>query len=310
MTPRQLLSLLLVALAPSGCTFGVSTFERDVPRVESGTAAFTTLRADFTTFGVPFEAGDVVVRGVARQGAAADVRVAGLAGAIDLDAVESGVHVGFTDAGSVRELRMDYEGPSAETVWLARAAIELPRETELDLISEANDVDVEGLDGLVRVSTSSGAIRVRSAGAVALETSWDVIDVAAASGQLTTHAGRITMALEGAVMARSDSGWIEGSFGEGGLISAGSGSIDVELATALTQDLELTTDSGSITLVVPVGASFMLEAETDSGTVHVEVGAVSHHGEAFAGAVGAGGPFAIRARTRSGPIHVIESTGA
>lgn len=306
------LVITLAALVAVGCTFNVQAFDdRAVPRSESDTEPFDRLRVDLGTLGAPADGADVVVRGAERESAAADLVIGGLLGAgEDADAVARGIRVTWPTGGDpVREMLVAYDGPSIETVWIERVAIELPLHTELDLTGDAGDVDVAGLDGFIGVTTSSGSIRVRDAGQVLLQASSGSIDVTGAHGQLMTTSGSIAMALAGDVTARANSGSIHGSFGGGGDLETTSGSIDVDLVTALDRDSRLAAGSGSITLSVPAGSGFQLETTTGSGSVHIEAGGVSHHGPDFVGAVGGGGSFTVRMTTNSGSIHVIEHEG-
>jgi hypothetical protein len=301
------LALLLVP----ACTFNVDSFERDV-RSESEPTTFTRLRVDVRPLAATLDGGEIVVRGADRTTANVLVRVGGLLGAQgNADMVASGVDIDWTDAADgTRALSIAYDGPAPDNVWLERIELELPLGAELDLSADAQNVDVEGLDGAVSVLTDVGSILVRGAGTVSLETGAGRIDVEAQRGVLTTGFGSIEMAMVGEVEAHTQAGEIDGSFGLGGELSTASGSIDVALATPLDRDLSLTSQSGAIILRVPAGAAFELDTMVGSGTVIVETGDVSHSGGDYDGPIGGGGPFVVRAESEGGPIHVLDDGGA
>jgi hypothetical protein len=307
-----LLASLLAALVAVGCTFNVQAFVEDVPRSESGAGALDRLRVDLDSAGSLFDGSAVVVRGAEREGAAADVRIGGLVGAgEDRGAIVDGIRIDWPVADDgAHELVIGYDGPTAETVWVERLAIELPRAAAIEVIGGAGDVDIAGVDGLVRASAGSGSILVRDAGEVELEAGSGSIDVIGARGSVTTGSGSTQMALEGAVFARAGSGSIRGSFDGGCDIETGSGSIVVDLATAFDGDSRLVAGSGSIILSVPADAGFELEIEVGSGGVSVDAGGVSHHGGRFTGSVGGGGAATVRMQTGSGSIIVTERDGA
>ena len=306
----SLVVALIAVLALPACTLNVASFQRDV-RGESEATPFTRLRAELPTAASGIDGVDITVRGGELDRGAATVSVAGLLGSgADADAVASGVAIDWlTATDPVRGLRIGYAGPTPENVWVEQVAIELPRATELDLSCEDASVDVAGLDAFVRVESTSGAIRVRDAREVSLEAASGSIDVIAEHGRLLARAGSIQMVLAGAVEAHADPGSIEGSFGRGGTLTSGVGSIDVTLTTALDRDLTITTSGESVRLVVPATIAALLEVVTSPGGVHVAAGGATHDGRDFHGALGGGGPFTVRIETESGSVVVVDQVG-
>jgi hypothetical protein len=303
-------SCTLIACTFTACTFNASAFEREV-RAESEALPITRVRADLRAIGRPFDDGLLLVRGVDRANVAATVRVAGLlAGDTDPEAIAGGVHVALVDRGDGSlELQLGYDGPELETVYVEEVEIEVPLHAELELTTDAAHVEVVDVGGAMFVETGIGAVGVRGAGEVELVTGVGSIDVEAGRGVLSTGAGRITMALTGDAHATTSSGSIVGTFGLGGEVTSGSGTIDVELVTPLDRDLTLQTRSTPILLQVPAGAGFVLDTMTGSGAVIVEVGDVSHAGADYDGPIGGGGAFVVRASSDGGPIEIRQSGG-
>ncbi|AKF03545.1 DUF4097 family beta strand repeat-containing protein [Sandaracinus amylolyticus] len=305
---RALIRTSLVLALATGCTFNAEPFTRAVPAEHD--AAITKLRVDIDGLGSTFDGGDLVIRGADRPGASAEVTISGLVGVgDDPDQIASDMEVALQDGGdSVVELRLAYRGPAAESVWVDSVAIEQQIGTELDVSAGSATVDAAGLDApFVNIHTGSGSIRLRDADEVILQAGSGSIDVVAGSGTLMADSGSITMAMSGPVLADTDSGSIDGSFGGHGELSADSGSLELELTTPLDGDVILGTDSGSITLVIPRGAGMSLDLDAGSGSVTVRAGGVSESGESFSGAINGGGEFRVRARAGSGSITVREA---
>lgn len=294
-----------VALALAGCTLNVQTFDREI--TSETTEPFARLRMPFETSGAAVE-GEIVVRGVERVGGSATMSLTGLLGASDdPDAIARGVDISWQVEGDdVAELRVGYDGPLSENVWIDGMHVELAVGTGLDATIGAASIDVAGLDAeSIVIDAGSGSIRVRDAAEVLLSAGSGSIDVEAEHGSLETGSGSIRAAFTGPLGARAGSGSIEGSFGGHAEAETGSGSIELELLTELDGDVRLSAGSGSVTLVVPPGAGMRLALNAGSGSVTVRAGDVSFRGESWSGEIG-DGAHTVRIETGSGSITVRE----
>ena len=295
----------------TACTFNVRSVSTSVSSSTSLDDG-ARVRADVSTVQSSFASPGVVIRGVDGRVASATVELSALlSGAETVDAVRDGVNVEWADAtdGAV-DLRVAYDGPLAETVWVEGMTVDLPIGTVVELTGDDTAIDVAGLDADATVTSDSGAIRVTQARVVDLAASSGAVDVEALRGELRTDSGAIDMAMAEHVVATASSGAIRGTVGTGGRIVTSSGAIEIEITGSLDRDLELAADSGAIHLIVPPGFAAELDIANTDGVVRVRAGGDSIEGHAWSGALNGGGPHTIRCTTQTGAITVEERAGA
>jgi hypothetical protein len=280
----------LAALSPAPA--GAKDFEKRVPAEPGG-----ELR-------VELDAGSVVLESHDRE----EVRV---------NAIAAGAGSGRLDFQlEAREGRVTLKGRGSGG-WLpsliggphVRVHIRVPEEFSVDVRTTGGEIEVEGLEGRVRLRTSGGRIDLgRIEGAVEAETSGGPIQAEAIEGKVRvqTSGGRIRLvSIEGRVDARTSGGDIEvlDAAGEVRARTSG-GSIRVRFDDEPGGRLE--TSGGSIEVELPDGEGVRLDARTSGGTVQVDP-AIEARGRIEPARVEAdlaGGGERLRLETSGGNIRV------
>jgi|GEM_PF-4354418 hypothetical protein len=299
-------SLLLLCLSlTSACTLNVRSFEREVPIPDDDPARVDRLRLDDATYPRASGGANIVVRGSAREDLTGTVTVTGLLGAnVDPNAVAAGVTWDWPSGGDpVRELRLGYRGPAADTVRLERISLELPSHVGLDLSSDGRDVDVAGLDAMVAASTSFGAITVHGATEVLLESQFGAIDVTAGFGTIDAENGRSTFDFDGWIRLLGGEGDVSGAFRDGGEITTRTGGISVVFTGPLTRDLTIGSVDGPIDVTLPDDLAAELHVASQLGAESIRVGDVSTD-QPFEGRLNGGSAFRIMVLSDRGAITV------
>ncbi len=206
--------------------------------------------------------------------------------------------------------------------------IEAPAETRLKAESGSGNLDIEGLRGVLNLSTGSGNIKLDSIGdEVRAETGSGNIDaisvgrgLRASTGSGSIHAtqvggsvkaetgsGNVTveMVAEGDAELETGSGTITASGIQGGL-KAETGSGSIRLSGSPTRPWEASTGSGGLHLQMGGKAGFELDAHADSGSINLRqtlssTDSVTKH--EIRGKVGGGGPL-VKLRSGSGDITI------
>lgn len=154
-----------------------------------------------------------------------------------------------------------------------RVHIRVPEEFSVDVRTTGGEIEVEGLQGRVRLRTSGGRIDLgRIEGDVEAETSGGPIEGEAIEGdvRVQTSGGRIRLvSVEGRVDARTSGGGIEVLDASGEVRARTSGgSIRVRFDDEPGGRLE--TSGGGIEVELPDGEGVRLDARTSGGTVEVD----------------------------------------
>lgn len=154
-----------------------------------------------------------------------------------------------------------------------------------DIAAAASDVDLDQVDGPLRLRYGSGTCRVaRVSGAVQTR-----------SGSGTVHLGEVG----GAVSAACGSGELDVTVVRGAIRSrAGSGTVTLG---AVFGDVDLQSGSGAMSIGLPSGVSARLDLTTGSGRVDSELPISA------APLPVTGRPITIRARTGTGDVRVVRA---
>lgn len=297
-----------------GCVLGACTFNVQAgagTRAAESDATFTTLSADLT--GGRLRDGVVRVTGSSRRGARATVTASGLLGAgASTGAISDGLAVAFTPgAGGELRLSVSYTGAAAESVWLQEVALETPASASVALDVAGADVTIDGVLGNADVRAAGGAIDVGAtvrAGDVTLATRFGSypVTVRAETASIETDVGLVTLDVTGSVQVTTTTGDVVGRFGESGTITSDAGTVRVELASAPTGAVSISTDGGEIVLGVPAGASMVLDLQTRGGTISVATAERTYDDTApVVLTLGGGGPR-VTLRAMGGSIAVEE----
>ena len=241
-------------------------------------------------------------------------------GTLDLDASggdvtvkgtsESGARVVITtnipDLESAYDLRFDEQPQAVQIVAHRRSGaswqrhlttlkfdIEVPRQTDVELKTGGGDVNVSGLEGIIRLKTSGGDVQVSDVkGNVEGATSGGDMRIRQVSGDLLLHTNG------GDVRASGLGGRVE--------IHSGGGDIEVSLDRGNAQGGEVEASGGDITVALDSSVNLNLEASSSAGDVHTNLpltmtGTISESN--LRGALGKGGVL-LRLRARWGDIHL------
>ena len=190
-----------------------------------------------------------------------------------------------------------------------RVHIRVPEEFSVDVRTTGGEIEVEGIEGRVRLRTSGGRIDLgRIEGDVEAETSGGPIEAESIEGdvRVRTSGGRIRLVgIEGRVDARTSGGGIEvlGASGEVRAQTSG-GSIHVRFDGEPGGRLE--TSGGDIEVELPDGDGVRLDARTSGGAVEVDP-ALEARGRIEPQRVDAelaGGGERLRLETSGGDIRV------
>jgi len=126
--------------------------------------------------------------------------------------------------------------------------VTVPDNSNVKLLTNSGDIDVEGVSGQISMSTDSGDIRATN-------------DAFSGSTSLTTRSGDI--------VAKQD--LLNGS----ATLHTGSGDITFDGAINGSGNYQFTTGSGDIDATLQNGAALKVNAATDSGSIHSNVPTVS-----------------------------------
>jgi len=139
-----------------------------------------------------------------------------------------------------------------------RVRIELPRKSRLDLGSAQGAISASGVDGDVRVRTSSGDVSVEGAAAVDVETIDGRVRIGAAQGPLRIHT------VSGAIAISSKNPALQLD------VETASGQIEWEGACARGCRADVESVSGAVRLKPALPSSFELHFATHSGALRDE----------------------------------------
>jgi DUF4097 and DUF4098 domain-containing protein YvlB len=187
--------------------------------------------------------------------------------------------------------------------------ITAPPGTRLDAHSGSGSVQVNGLEGGVRVDTGSGSVTLRDLkGDVDAHTGSGSMEASKVEGSLVldTGSGRVTIEdMVGDSKAHTGSGGIDVYGARGiGLFDTGSGSVEYEGSPV--GECRFKTGSGSITLRLPADLDARVDLHTGSGSIDV---AYPVDGQAsrndVQGVIGSGDGATIVAHTGTGSIQLI-----
>ena len=196
-----------------------------------------------------------------------------------------------------RDLSIDYE-------------ITAPRSTELKAESGAGNIDIGGIQGIVKGTTGAGNITVDNIGGNArIETGAGNIRVSNLHGAASfeSGAGNLDLDLTGAgdVKAETGAGSIRITGASGGL-SAESGAGSIDVTGDILAEWHVVSGSGNIHINLGSTAKFNLNAKTRRGSIHTELPILmqgSLDKQHITGTVNGGGPT-LHAETGSGSIEI------
>jgi hypothetical protein len=241
-------------------------------------------------------------------------------GTLDLDASggdvtvkgtsESGARVVITtnipDLESAFDLRFDEQPQAVQIVAHRRSGaswqshlttlkfdIEVPRQTNVELKTGGGDVNVSGLQGIIRLKTSGGDVQVSDVkGNVEGATSGGDMRIRQVSGDLLLHTNG------GDVRAAGLGGRVE--------IHSGGGDVEASLARGNAQGGEVEASGGDITVALDSSVNLNLEASSGSGDVRTNLPLAMTNTASesnLRGALGKGGAL-LRLRATGGDIHL------
>ena len=172
--------------------------------------------------------------------------------------------------------------------------ISLPAKFNARLRTSGGGIEVNGLNGEVKVNTSGGNIRVEGGGG-SLEghTSGGSVAVKAFRGPVEANTSGGNVRLE------EVTGVVEGST-SGGSVTA--------LLTSVADSVKLSTSGGNVTLRVPAGAAFDLDASTSGGSAGCDLPVTvtgKRSGSRLKGPVNGGGKPVVL-RSSGGDVWVKE----
>jgi len=177
----------------------------------------------------------------------------------------------------------------------AKLFVSVPASADISARSGDGSIDIEKVNGKVRLSSGDGSINGRLlTGAVDAHTGDGAIKLADVRGDLRVDTGDGSISLGGqltSVHARS---------GDGSVI------IEAEQGSAAEGDWDIVTGDGSVTLAVPDGFGAELDAHTGDGRIRMEDITLSNVSGALGrntvkGRLGGGG-HNLRVRTGDGSI--------
>jgi DUF4097 and DUF4098 domain-containing protein YvlB len=210
-----------------------------------------------------------------------------------------------------------------------RFAIELPRQTDIDIDTAGGSIKVEAIDGVARLDTSGGGIVVSAVtGEVMADTSGGSIDIETVDGDVSadTSGGHIHVVdVRGDVYADTSGGPIDIENVSGdvnadtsggsirvieaeGLVNADTsgGNIDVLFAAGNGSGGRLSTSGGGIRVSIDPSVGMLVDAETSGGSVKLGL-PVTVMGEqsksTIRGKIGEGGSL-LKLRTSGSGIEI------
>jgi hypothetical protein len=167
--------------------------------------------------------------------------------------------------------------------------LRVPPNARVIAVSDSGAIEIRDVAGHVEVRTQSSAISLMSLGSADVETGSGAVRLDGASGAIrisTSSSGITARDLRGGLRSRTESGRtiLSGSPSDQWDVSAGSGSIEVDLYAPANATLHATTGSGSVET-----RERMVKGSIEKRRVE--------------GAIGEGGPV-VRLASRSGSIRV------
>jgi hypothetical protein len=257
-------TVLCLAAGASACVFNV-----DAQRATMETRSNETDWSVFHTEVTP-PARELVIQGGHTE-AHVEVAFSGLfsttEGHLTLDRVLEQTQLSLERVQNALALRLEVP-PEYEGVAIERITAWIPSHVGTDVTVQNAAVEVSGLTGPTRITTSNGPITVDAAGVVTL----------------TTSNGPVTGIVPGGSVQTSNG--------------------PVELLWSAEQSLTVLTSNGGVLIQLQTHAGFHLDLETSNGAIIVE----SPDGEivsggSYQGSIGEGGPV-LHVRTSQGPIRV------
>lgn len=197
----------------------------------------------------------------------------------------------------------------------ASFTIRAPQRITIERAASTNgSIEIESIEGSVRLETSNGRIRAaRVAGEVEATTSNGSIELSDCAGGaiLKTSNGRIQAdgvrgPLEAVTSnARIEARLVEASGSQPVKLRTSNGSIQLTLEKPPATDVVLNTSNGSITLRAPASLAAKLRATTSNGQISsgFEVQAVETGKTRLSGTIGGGGPL-VELETSNGNIRL------
>jgi DUF4097 and DUF4098 domain-containing protein YvlB len=212
--------------------------------------------------------------------------------AIDVHAEQNGDHVEVSVTEPKRVGGFDLHFGTSRS---AKLLISLPAASDVSARSGDGSIDIEQVNGHVRLRSGDGSIRGRSLGGDVNATTGDgSIKIDGVVGALSADTG------DGSITAGGKLTRVHARSGDGGV------TIRAEPGSTPDADWDITTGDGSVTLEIPDGFAADLDAHTGDGRIHMqEVTLANVTGQldknTVRGQLGSGGR-ALRVRTGDGSI--------
>ena len=194
----------------------------------------------------------------------------------------------FRVSGSNLRIREEFERGRRRN-WNNRGrsewTLEIPDGLELDLNTGSGNVDIEGVNLLMRASSGSGNVSLENTdGDTRVNTGSGNITVYTAKGELSANTGSGTIRvrdLEGDSDLNTGSGNIRASGVSGSArYNTGSGNIDADNIT-LTDHSRFSTGSGNVTVKLGAELNFDLDLSTGSGNATLDFNGQKIEGKFF-----------------------------
>jgi len=158
-----------------------------------------------------------------------------------------------------------------------RIEVRMPREADLDVHSGDGSVQVESVNGVVKVFTGDGSVKANGlSGNIDLHTNDGSINVDGLKGEIRLHTG------DGSIEARDLDGKVDADSGDGHIriagrfdtlnVKTGDGSVDtrVQAGSKMASSWTIRTGDGSVDLVLP--SDFQTNIDASTGDGHISMG--------------------------------------
>ncbi len=198
-----------------------------------------------------------------------------------------------------------------------RYSIRVPRKTTLDPITSSNGhIQIDDIDGTVRLRTTNGGVRVdRISGRVDATTSNGRIEAHDVTGDLRVHT------TNGAIDAQAQRGQFEAGTTNGSIeaeliqprkdwpvrVSSTNGHISLDVRATDVPDVRANTSNSSITLRLPADANARVHAHTSHSSVRSDFDGLrpadSRNPHDLDGTLGSGGGY-VDLSTSNGSIQI------
>lgn len=284
----------------SGCTFGVDAVEiRAEDSLDS--AGITLFREDLS------HVAELRVTGEGGSQIRAALVTRGLVGPGEAEAARESFSVDLYTEGSVAGVRTMSEGRYAELLRPAGLELDVPAALDVAFELGSTSAHVTDVGGLLQIDGDSGSVVLRGTDDIEVELRSGSIVADARVAWLRTDSGSMELEVTERVDAAARSGSIELTLAGGGEVRTDTGSSHIRVL-ALHEDLTVSAGNGSVKIELAAGVGAALDLDAGNGSVRVGLPTGDRDGESFIGTVNGGGPT-LHVRTGNGSIAVDVSDG-